>query len=227
MNRPHKHNAVTITNTPPFLPRPLRSLAFLLLALLLHGCALLQPPSPPPPPAGTQIDWLDHLRSLTLLQEWQLKGKIGVRTRNDGGSAYLDWNQAEDSFYIILSGPLGQGTTIVSGNATGARLEQSDGIFLAESPDQLVQEHTGWHIPIAHLLYWIKGMPAPGDTPSLTHNALGTLATLQQGGWQLDYDQYSPELGTLLPHKIRIRKDDLKVTLIIKQWLPLSEEFAG
>jgi len=227
MNQLQRHFSVTAIITPSPNKRIVRSLGFLVLSLLLHGCALFQPPSPPPPPAGTQIHWLDHLRSLTLLQEWQLKGKIGVRTQHDGGSAYLDWNQSIDSFYIVLSGPLGQGTTIVSGNTTGARLEQADGIYIAESPDQLVLDHTGWAIPIANLLYWVKGMPAPGNPPSLTHNALGTLATLQQDGWQLDYDQYSPELGTLLPHKIRIRKDDLKVTLIIKQWLPLSEEFAG
>lgn len=167
------------------------------------------------------------MRSLALLQEWQLKGKIGVRTRDDGGSAYLDWSQSLDSFYIVLSGPLGQGTTIVSGNPTGARLEQSDGVFIAESPDQLVLDHTGWEIPINHLLYWVKGMPAPGTEPALSHNALGTLATLQQDDWTLQFDQYSPELGTLLPHKIRIQKGELKVTLIIKAWLPLPEESAN
>lgn len=199
-----------------------RVLPFFLL-LFLHGCALFQP-TVTPPPAGTEVDWVSHIRSLTLLQEWQVQGKIGVRTADDAGSAYIDWNQAQDSFYITLSGPLGQGTTIVSGNPTGARLQQSEGTWIAESPDQLVLDHTGWQIPISSLLYWVKGMPAPGSQPVLSHNELGTLASLQQDGWQLTFDQYSQQLGTLLPHRIRAQKDTLKVTLIIKRWQPLAED---
>lgn len=189
----------------------------------MQGCTLLQP-APPPPPVGTQVDWVSHMRSLTLLQEWHIQGKIGVRTPDDAGSAYIDWNQAQDSFYITLSGPLGQGTTVISGNPTGARLEQSEGTWIAETPEQLLLEHTGWQIPISNLLYWVKGMPAPGGQAVLSHNELGTLATLQQDGWHLTFDQYSPQLNTLLPQRIRAQKDGLKVTLIIKRWQPLDEE---
>ncbi len=210
-------------------PRPVIGTWTVLLTLLLslQGCTLFQTPTAPPPPAGTQVDWVSHMRSLTLLQEWQIQGKIGVRTTDDAGSAYIDWSQAQDSFYITLSGPLGQGTTIVSGNPTGARLEQSDGTWIAESPDQLVLEHTGWEIPISNLLYWVKGMPAPGSRPATTHNDLGTLATLQQEGWNLTFDQYSPQMGTLLPCRIRIQKDQLRVTLIIKRWQALGEGAAS
>ncbi len=219
-----------MTHTFPSLPLPRR--AFLLIAtplcrlLLLafivttQGCAWLQTGTPPP--AGAQVDWVDHVRSLTLLKEWQIKGKIGVRTRDDGGSAYIDWTQSFDSFYIVLNGPLGQGTTIVSGNPTGARLEQSDGAWIAESPDQLVQEHTGWEIPIASLLYWIKGLPSPSNESRMTHNALGTLATLEQDGWSLQFDQYASSLGTLLPQRIRISKGDLRVIVVVKEWLPIT-----
>ena len=206
------------------LPGTLIRLCALLSIVLAQGCALLQPTPPaPPPPPGTQVDWVQHVRQLTLLREWKIKGKIGVRNESDGGSAYIDWNQSFDSFYITLSGPLGQGTTIVSGNPTGARLEQSDGTYVAETPDQLVLEHTGWQIPINDLLYWVKGMPAPTGDPVYTRNKLGTLASLQQDGWQLQYANYAMVMGTLLPQKIKIAKDHLKVTLIIKQWLPLSE----
>lgn len=202
----------------------MRGAITLLILLALQGCTLFQPQTAPPAPAGTQVDWVDHMRSLTLLQEWKVQGKIGVRTADEAGSAYIDWNQAQDSFYITLSGPLGQGTTFVTGNPTGARLENSDGNWIAESPDQLVLEHTGWQIPISNLLYWVKGMPAPGNKPTLTHNEMGTLATLQQDGWNLTFDQYSPQLGTLLPCRIRAQKDQLKVTLIIKRWQPLEED---
>ena len=198
-------------------------LAAFLASLLLSGCQLWQTSHdmPAPPPDQPQINWVDHVRTLTLMKEWQIKGKIGVRTIDDGGSAYMDWSQSFDSFYILLSGPLGQGSTIISGNPYGARLENSEGTYISDSPEQLVQEHTGWAIPIHQLLYWVKGIPAPHGKSTKTHNTYGTLATLSQNGWDLQFDRYGTAMDTLLPQKIKITKGDLKVTLIIKEWLPL------
>lgn len=202
----------------------LKSIYLSLAAGLLSSCALWAPQTPAPtaPEPGQQVDWVTHVRDLTLLREWQIRGKIGIRTETDGGSAYLDWTQSFDSFYILLSGPLGQGSTIVSGNPSGARLENSDGTFVSDSPEQLVLEHTGWQIPIKNLLYWIKGIPAPYGNVAMTRTELGTIATLDQDGWHLQYDRYGNALNALLPQRIKIHKDDLKVTLVIKEWIPLS-----
>lgn len=199
-------------------------LALLLASLLLSGCQIWQTTHemPAPTPDQPKLDWVEHVRTLTLMQEWQIRGKIGVRTADDGGSAYLDWSQSFDSFYIMLSGPLGQGSTIISGNPYGARLENSDGTYISDSPEQLVLEHTGWSIPIPQLLYWIKGIPAPHGKSEATHNAYGTLATLKQEEWSLEFDRYGAAMGTLLPQRIKISRDDLKVTLVIKEWLPLA-----
>lgn len=203
--------------------RILTTLAIMLASLVIAGCQIWQTSHEMPPPKADQpkLDWVEHVRTLTLMQEWQIRGKIGVRTTEDGGSAYLDWSQSFDSFYIMLSGPLGQGSTIVSGNPYGARLENGDGTFISDSPEQLVLEHTGWNIPIHQLLYWIKGIPAPYGKSEPTYNEYGALKTLQQNQWNLEFDRYGEAMGTLLPQKIKISKDDLKVTLIIKEWLPL------
>lgn len=201
----------------------LTGLAVLML-LNLSSCSLWQTSTELPTPADNEpkLNWVEHARTLTLLQEWQIKGKIGVRTADDGGSAYLDWSQSFDSFYILLSGPLGQGSTIVSGNPYGARLENAEGAFISESPETLVEQHTGWSIPINHLLYWVKGIPSPFGKSTQQHNPLGSLQSLQQDGWNLEYDRYGKAFDTLLPTRIKIKKGDLKVTLIIKEWLPLT-----
>ena len=203
--------------------RILTTLAILFASLVMTGCQIWQTSHELPSPKADQpkLDWVEHVRTLTLMQEWQIRGKIGVRTADDGGSAYLDWSQSFDSFYILLSGPLGQGSTIVSGNPYGARLENGDGTFISDSPEQLVLEHTGWNIPIHQLLYWVKGIPAPYGKSEPTYNAYGALKTLQQNQWNLEFDRYGEAMGTLLPQKIKITKGDLKVTLIIKEWLPL------
>lgn len=201
----------------------IRKFYWLLAITLLSGCAFWQTTEHKPVPVAEDqtINWVEHVRQLTLMREWQIKGKIGVRTQDDGGSAYMDWSQSFDSFYILLSGPLGQGSTIISGNPLGARLQNSDGDFISQSPEQLVYEHTGWVIPINHLLYWVKGIPAPFGQPSITHNPHGTIDTLKQDGWTLKYDRYGMALNQMLPQRIKITRGDLKVTLIIKEWLAL------
>ncbi len=199
-------------------------LLLIISILSLGGCALWHSPEHPPTPidAGQTVAWVDHLRELTLLRDWQIKGKIGVRTAEDGGSAYLDWSQSMDSFYILLSGPLGQGSTVIDGNPYGARLQNSEGTFLSESPEELVLTHTGWNIPIQNLLYWVKGIPAPYGKPEIKLNALGTIEEMVQDGWHLTYSRYGNAMGNILPQRIIIDKDELKVTFIIKEWLPLT-----
>lgn len=206
------------------VPRTCCLLILLMSLSAMSGCTIWYPKSSTPtdPESGQTVNWVEHVRQLSLMQEWQIRGKIGVRTEDDGGSAYLDWSQSFDSFYILLSGPFGQGSTIISGNPTGARLENTEGTWLSESPEKLVQEHTGWQIPIQHLLYWVKGIPAPRGEAQTTFNPLGTLSTLEQDGWSLQFDRYGNAMGALLPQRIKIHKDNLKVTLIIKEWIPLE-----
>ena len=189
------------------------------------GCNTM-PPAPPIPPETT-INWVEHVRHLTELKDWHIQGKIGVKTVSDGGSAYLDWLQTNDSFHITLSGPLGQGTTTISGNESGARLESaSQGAHISESPEQLLYDHTGWYIPLGNLLYWIKGLPEPKTPYSETRTPQGLISTLNQGPWSLSFSQYATHLGHPLPSKIKIQSQDLKVTLAIKSWAPLLRDLS-
>ena len=200
-----------------------RHLALTCLLIFLAGCEMLQP-LPQPIISAHPVNWVEHVRALTLINEWHIKGKIGIKQGSEGGSAYLDWIQSQDSFHITLSGPLGQGTTIISGNNSGAKLENSDGSFIAETPEELLYEHTGWHIPISSLLYWIKGLPEPRLQSEATFNEKGLISSLNQNGWTLYFDRYSMALGEPLPHKVKIISEDLKVTLLVKQWIPIVEE---
>ncbi|PCJ30493.1 MAG: outer membrane lipoprotein LolB [Moraxellaceae bacterium] len=193
------------------------------LLMLLAGCGLLQIPPTPQLPA-TSVNWVEHVRALTLMDEWHIKGKIGIKQGSDGGSAYIDWIQSQDSFHITLSGPFGQGTTIISGNKSGAKLENSEGSFIAETPEQLLYEHSGWQIPISNLLYWIKGLPEPKSQSDTTTNDIGLISTLHQDGWNLRFDRYQNAPKHPLPHKIKILSDNLKVTLLVKQWIPVHKE---
>ncbi|MBL4868145.1 MAG: hypothetical protein JKY67_17410, partial [Pseudomonadales bacterium] len=68
-------------------------------SLLFTGCALFTPAS---------NDLFSPLPSEGITH-WKLKGKIGIRTKEDGGSAHIRWLQHDDGYELSLSGPLGQG----------------------------------------------------------------------------------------------------------------------
>jgi outer membrane lipoprotein LolB len=159
------------------------------------------------------------------MSDWQINGKLGIKTDRDGGSAALRWIQSGDSFHLTLSGPLGQGTTIIAGNEEGARLENSQGeTHLSDSAETLLYQHTGWQVPLHFLLFWIKGLPEPYTTYQLTRTPEGLIHTLTQGSWHLIYDRYALVGQVYLPHKIKIIHQDLKLTLLIHAWTALPPE---
>lgn len=196
----------------------------LTLTVLLGGCQIFTI-SPTPTTPLEKRTWADHLLHLGQLEDWHIKGKIGYQGKEDSGSAYVDWVQSRDSFHITLTGPLGQGTTIISGNAQGARLESNkDGVHHAESPEQLLRAHTGFALPVSDMYHWIKGMPSSRSDEKITLSADNTLQQLQQGEWIIDYANYQPHLDNLLPTRIKLKGRDVKITLVVKEWSPLPED---
>ncbi|CBL45437.1 Outer membrane lipoprotein [gamma proteobacterium HdN1] len=197
--------------------RPLQGLLIGLI-FALSGCQIL-PTRPTPAPSATETSWNEHLVALHKLQDWRMRGKIGYVGAKDSGSAYIDWVQSRDSFHITLTGPLGQGATIIEGNAQGARLHSNRGeTFVAESPEQLLLEHTGIELPVSQLYLWIKGMPSASNQERLTVSDEHTLLRLQQNQWTLTYSNYQHQLGTLLPTRIRLQGPEMRLTLIAKEW---------
>ena len=202
-----------------------RSVITVLCLLMLSACQIPFLSTNTPEQPLEARDWPEHLKHLGQLEDWRLRGKIGYHSSEDGGSAYIDWLQSRDSFHITLTGPLGQGTTIISGNAQGAKLESvKSGTHLAPSPEQLLYEHTGITLPVSQMLYWVKGMPSPAQEEKFTLNPQNTLNTLAQQQWQLNYSEYQVALGNLLPTRIKMKGDDIKVTLVVKSWENLPEE---
>jgi len=191
--------------------------AFLFFIIVLLASCSLTPKEAPP--TTDKVHWDRHAEEVTLIEDWQIKGKIGIRSQNEGGSAYINWEQSRDSFLITLSGPLGQGTSIISGNPGGARLDNSEGSFISDSPEQLIYEYTGWQVPVRYLLYWIKGLATPGMAiTNITYNQQGLIKSLQQGPWKLQFDNYKNAMGTVLPYRLKILTNNYKATIVIKSW---------
>ena len=122
---------------------------FVSSSLLITGC---QPFVQSPAHVSQQVE---------AENQFNLQGKIGVRTPQQSGSAFFTWVQQQQQFDIELSGILGVGKTQISGQPGQVTLNSAKtGLIYAESPEELLEQATGWQAPITHLVDWVQARPA-------------------------------------------------------------------
>ncbi|HHX33704.1 MAG TPA: outer membrane lipoprotein LolB [Gammaproteobacteria bacterium] len=169
--------------------------------------------------SGQTSSWQAHKQLIMPLDAWQISGKLGIRSERESGSAVIFWLQRQDYFDIRLSGPLGQGSTRLTGRQGAVSLEiASRGTFQASSAEALMQQELGWSLPVENLLWWVRGLPAPNSKSQLQLDSNSLLAKLEQDQWQVDYLSYRTENGLQLPERIKLSGAGLTITLVIKEW---------
>jgi len=96
----------------------------------------------------------------------------------------------------------------------------NQGQFQAESAEALLQQQLGWSLPVAHLFWWIRGLPAEDSKSRLTLDSESRLAKLEQDDWQVEYLSYVQQNGYWLPERMKLHGANLDITLVIKDWQP-------
>jgi outer membrane lipoprotein LolB len=183
----------------------------LVFAAMLAGCAH-QPTRPSGPiPAD-----------LTQLDRWHAHGRIAVSAAQNGGSGSFDWEQQRDFSNVDIHGPIGIGSVNLKlrGDATHPRVElrSSKGeSFEGDAAWRELETRLGAAVPAGYLRYWMLGLPAPGDHQWLTEDPHGS-ATLEQSGWQIEYQQYSDDPGARVPVRIRASNGAARVRIVIDRW---------
>ncbi len=166
----------------------------------------------------TTSSWTAHEQRIQDIRNWQMGGKLGIRTQDDSSSVLFNWDQKEQAFHIELKGPLGQTGGIVSGDQYFATLEiPGEQAIAAASPEELLLMRFQWELPVRNAQYWVKGIPAPNSKYDATY-ADNRLATLTQDGWNISYQRYIEAEKVVLPEKLILTRDDLKLTLILSDW---------
>ncbi|MBE0506624.1 MAG: outer membrane lipoprotein LolB [Marinospirillum sp.] len=186
------------------MPHTLKALAlFLLMLFLLGGCSS-QPLAPPPPEAQQANSHLWH---------WQIQGRIALNDGSNSHSATLDWQQQGYHYQLQIFGPLGQGSARLDGQPFRVSLTTSDGeVLMASSPEQLLQQGLGWNFPLSDLIYWVRGIPAPGVAIQISDNQL------EQNGWLVEWRRYTLVNGHQLPQLLLASNGRVQLRLAINQW---------
>ena len=189
----------------------------LLLASALFIAACAGPTSRP----TTTMEWAEHREQLTLLDHWTASGKLSLRTTDQAESANMVWQQQAGISQLSLRGPMGLNATTISSD--GRQMEIDNGeeqrSFDVSTPGA-VRRNTGWDLPIQALPYWLKGLPAPAiEVQAMELDPAGdTLHKLQQGDWQVLYQEYQDFHGYTLPTRLRIERGDTAVKIILRDW---------
>jgi len=172
---------------------------------------------------------------LQARDHFQLKGRVAVAAGNNGFNAALRWTQTGARSQVALQGPLGVGGVQITADGDTLNVVTSRGEHLdsggahAELGDRL-----GFDPPLSSLRYWILGVPDPAMPSKETVDPRQQwLQSLQQDGWQIDYDGYMPTgkgpaekgadgagpgAGAWLPAKMTVQRSGVRVRLIVDGW---------
>lgn len=186
-----------------------RFVACLLGLALLTGCA--QTPELPLPPRDS-------------LQGFVLEGRFALKlTQSDGrsesGSGRLSWTHTDHSDRVLIANPLGAGLAEIDSIPGRATLRTSDQqTHVADEPDRLLAELTGYPLPISRLPGWLLGRP--GASGSLERDALNRPLRLREDGWLIEY-VYDNDNPDALPQQLRASGNNIDLRLRLEDWKPL------
>jgi outer membrane lipoprotein LolB len=165
----------------------------------------------------------ERAERLLAWHDWSLTGRLGVNRGDEGGSGRLDWTVRGDRSRLDFRGTLGQGAWRLEVSPQSARLELKDGtVREASRVEDLVLDQTGWEAPVTALGWWVRGLSWP-DGPAPINRRLnedGTLATLNQAGWRIDWTRYTEGVDAqLMPSRLQLTRADVSIKLAVSRWV--------
>jgi outer membrane lipoprotein LolB len=189
-----------------------RSLALGMCWAALAGCATLRHT---PQPAGGPAPWDERVIQLEHAASWRLDGRAAAALGQQGWQATLDWQQSGALSDLRLAGPLGIGSTEIQMTPAGLSLNGAppSGAVVAQLEDKL-----GFELPLNNLRYWLLGIPDPSIPFDLTRNAQDRALRLSQAGWTIDYDEYMPASGDVMPKRLVLNRSDARVRIAVDHW---------
>lgn len=158
---------------------------------------------------------------LYQIEDFQLSGKLGFRNSDEAFSVAVNqWQQKADRYEIKLSSSfLGLGSVTIQGTPSWIEIQESgEEPISSPYPNEALAELLGMPLPVQRIRYWIRGIPAPQSSATETKNEKGLVSNISQDDWEIELDRYHDVNKLPLPGRIKINRQDTRITLIISQW---------
>lgn len=156
---------------------------------------------------------------LSAQTQWGLQAHFAVSDGRDGGSGTLIWQQSGHRYSLDLRAPITGKTARLEGGPGGAVLTGvQQAPIRGEDAQALLADQFGWHMPVAELTYWVRGLRAPGSPSELSFGQSGLPALLLQDGWKVEFRDWYADRDPPLPRKVYASKPPYSVKVLIEQW---------
>ncbi len=183
----------------------------LFIFLLLTGCTSTPEEIPP-----------HDLTHVNQIKNFEVSGKAAFISPNKKESVNFYWQQTGDDYFIRFTTFLGIEVAKITGGKKHIVIEADNEEYASFEPEKMLEEITGWKIPVRHLSKWLTGN-AKGfvlkryediDKPKRV------LARVNADDeWQIDYNSYTPVHQLLLPNKIKLKKYKARVQFSLNKWV--------
>lgn len=151
---------------------------------------------------------------LYQLDRWSFDGRLAITGQDDSWSASLSWNHSPDQEEMKLSGPMGQGATVIQLTDDFVSIDRGNGqVETSEQPEEFVNQQLGIFVPVRSLRFWVLGLPEP--TQAFAETADG----FTQAGWLITYNQMQADFNPPMPRKMTVVNSLIKLKLVIDQWI--------
>ena len=105
--------------------------------------------------------WRAHKEQLSNLDGWQINGKVGIRAPVIRAVVPCSGCNAGTTTTSAWPAPGSRGGTPDRTPRRRGPEVANQGRYEAPSPEALLEEQLGWQLPVSHLVWWVRGLPAP------------------------------------------------------------------
>jgi len=167
--------------------------------------------------------WQQEKQDRQQIRSWEIRGRLGIQTKDDGGSMDIIWKQSADEFSIRMIAPMAAGNYHIQGKQDHAEIRYSDGSSrYIDDINDIFLTLLEVDLPTSAIKDWLRGLPASEiGIDEVQWNELGLINRVRQSGWNVEMNKYAGA-KILLPHSIYISRDDdedLDIRLVLRQWL--------
>lgn len=183
---------------------------FAILAAVLAGCATL--------PADDGLSFPERRDRLSGIEHWEMRGRIAIDTGQDAYQGRFNWWQEANNLSLLIRGPFGAGSVEISGDAAALTVRSRGDQYQLTDPEIELSELLGWWVPVTSLKSWLLGMPDQAYESRPAYSGDKVLERLEQRAWLLEYTDYQVADGLLVPRRIELRHDTLRLIVTIDTW---------